>query len=200
MMVNVSAPWRLISRDPGGLFGTIEASVNGCDSYGGGANTSRAHAGELEFDVSRPVAQCGTPHETVQTLHAPTASDPLPLSITHAPLGYRDVAPDTGPGTALDPTALLCEQSETQGQIVAAYYPTTIGELLSAREGPPPGHPLVTTDASKFPASAQAAWCEVKSASGYEIDIVGPDGTHISGDIVTSTTFIDLKNGPPTVP
>jgi hypothetical protein len=200
LTANVSVPWRLISRDPGGLFGTIEASVTTCDSYGGGANTSRAHAGELEFDVSRPLAQCGTPHGTVQNLHAPTASDPLPLALTHAPLGYSDVAPDTEPGTALDPTALLCEESEAAGQVVAAYYPTTIGDLLSAREGPPPGHPLVDSDATKFPASALAAWCEVKSASGYATDIVGPDGTHISGDIVTSTTFLDLKNGPPTVP
>jgi len=200
LMVNVSVPWRLLSRDPGGLFGTIEATVNSCDSYGGGANTSRAHVGELEFDVSRPIAQCGTAHGTIQILHAPTVSDPLPLSLTHAPLGYLDVAPDTEPGTALDPTALLCEQSETQGQVVAAYYPATIGDLLSAREGPPPGHPLVNSDATKFPASALAAWCEVKSASGYAIDIVGPDGTHISGDIYTSTTFTDMSNGPPTVP
>jgi hypothetical protein len=200
LMVNESVPWRLLSRDPGGLFGTIEATVGSCDSYGGGANTSRAHAGELEFDVSRPVGQCGTPHGTVQTLHAPTASEPLPLSLTHAPLGYVDVAPDTGPGTPLDPTALLCEESVPEGQVVAAYYPTTIGDLLSAREGPPPGHPLVDSDATKFPASAAAAWCEVKSASGYAIDIVGPDGTQISGDITTSTTFTDMSNGPPTVP
>lgn len=200
LMVEASVPWRLLSRDPGGLFGTIEATVNSCDSYGGGANTSGAHPGELEFDVSRPIAQCGTSHATIQILHAPTASEPLPLSLTHAPLGYVDVAPDAGPGTPLDPTALLCEQSVPEGQVVAAYYPTTIGELLAAREGPPPGHPLVDSDANQFPASAAAAWCEVKSASGYAIDIVGPDGTHISGDIYTSTTFTDMSNGPPTVP
>jgi hypothetical protein len=200
LMVEASVPWRLLSRDPGGLFGTIEATVGSCDSYGGGANTSGAHPGELEFDVSRPIAQCGTPHATIQILHAPTASEPLPLSLTHAPLGYVDVAPDTGPGTPLDPTALLCEESVPEGQVVAAYYPTTIGELLSAREGPPPGHPLVDSDANKFPASAAAAWCEVKSASGYAIDIVGPDGTHVSGDIYTSTTFTDMSNGPPAVP
>ncbi len=200
LMVEASVPWRLLSRDPGGLFGTIEATVNSCDSYGGGANTSRAHPGELEFDVSRPIAQCGTAHGTIQIVHAPTASDPLSLSLTHAPLGYVDVAPDTEPGTALDPTALLCEQSVPTGQIVAAYFPTTIGELLSAREGPAPGAPLVDSDANEFPASAQAAWCEVKSAAGYVIDIVGPGGAHISGDIVTSPTFVDLQNGPPTVP
>jgi hypothetical protein len=200
LMVNASVPWRLISRDPGGLFGTIEASVNSCDSYGGGANTSSAHVGELEFDVSRPITPCVSTHKTDQIVHAPTASDPLPLTLTHAALGYRDVEPGDGSRGTIDPAALLCEQSVPTEQIVAAYYPTTIGELLAAREGPPPGHPLVDSDANKFPASAQAAWCEVKSASGYAIDIVGPDGTHISGDITTSTTFIDLTNGPPTVP
>lgn len=200
LTVNVSVPWLLLSRDPGGLFATVQATVTSCDVYAGGVNTSRAHVGELEFDVQRPITPCVSTHKTDQVVHAPTASDPLPLSLTHAPLGYRDVEPGDGPSTALNATALLCEQSEAQGQIVAAYYPTTIGDLLSAREGPPPGHPLVDSDATKFPASAQAAWCEVKSASGYTIDIVGPDGTHISPGITTSTTFIDMTNGPPTVP
>jgi hypothetical protein len=200
LTVTASVPWRLISRDPGGLFGTIAVTTTSCDSFAIGANTSGVHVGELEFDVWRPLADCGAPRESEQTVRGPTVSDPLPSTLTHAPLGYRDVAADTEPDPALDPAALLCEQSVPTGQVVAAYLPTTIGELLSAREGPPPGHPLVNSDANKFPASAQAAWCEVKSASGYAIDIVGPDGTHISGDIVTSTTFVDLKNGPPTVP
>jgi hypothetical protein len=200
LTVTASVPWRLISRDPGGLFGTIAVTTTSCDSFAIGANTSGVHVGELEFDVWRPLADCGAPRESEQTLRGPTVSDPLPPTLTHAPLGYRDVAADTEPDPSLDPAALLCEQSVPRGQVVAAYLPTTIGELLLAREGPPPGYPLVNSAANKFPASAQAAWCEVKSASGYAIDIVGPDGAHISGDIDTSTTFIDLKNGPPTVP
>jgi hypothetical protein len=72
--------------------------------------------------------------------------------------------------------------------------------LLSQRAGPPPGHLLVNSDANKFPAMAQAAWCEAKSVSGYAIDIVGPDGIHLSNDIFTSTTFIDLASGPPALP
>jgi hypothetical protein len=199
LWVNASVPWRLLSRDPSGLFGTIDVTVNSCDIYGGGANTSSTHVGELEFDVWEPLAACGTPHGSYQTVRGPTVSDPLPLTLTHAPVGLRDAEPDAAGGTA-DPAALLCEQSVPTGQIVAAYYPTTIGELLSAREGPGPGSPLVDSDANKFPSSALAAWCEVKSATGYAIDIVGPEGTHISGDITTSTTFIDLKDGPPTVP
>jgi len=199
LMVNVSVPWRLLSRDPGGLFGTIEASVNTCDGYSGGANTSSAHIGELEYDVSSPIGKCGTPHPTDQIVRGPTVSDPLPLTLTHAPVGYRDAEPDAHTGSA-DPVALLCGESLRAGEILAADYPTTVGELLSARAGPAPGHALVNSDANQFPASAQAGWCEAKSASGYAIDIVGPGGIHLSNDIFTSTTFIDLKNGPPALP
>jgi hypothetical protein len=199
LTVNVSVPWRLLSRDPGGLFGTIQASVKTCDSYNGGANTSSSPVGELEYDVSRPIIPCFGTHETDQIVYGPIVSDGLPRTLTHAALGFRDVEPG-GTSGMIDPSALLCEQSLRDGEDLAADYATTIGELLSAREGPPPGHPLVDGDANKFPASAPAAWCEVKSASGYAIDIVGPDGTHISNDITTSTTFINLANGPPTVP
>ena len=71
---------------------------------------------------------------------------------------------------------------------------------VGTRAGPAPGHLLVNSDANKFPATAQAAWCEAKSASGYAIDIVGPGGDRLSDDIFTSTTFIDLKDGPPALP
>jgi hypothetical protein len=199
LTVNASVPWRLLSRDPGGLFGTIAVTVTSCDSFGNGANTSGTHVGELEFDVSQPLAACGSPHETDQTVRGPTVSDPLPPTLTHAAVGYRDAAPDAGAGT-VDPAALLCEQSLHDGEIFAADYPTTIGELLSSRFGPPPGHLFVTSDATKFPASALAAWCEVKTAAGYAIDIVGPGGVHLSSDLSTSTTFIDLQNGPPAQP
>jgi len=199
LMVNVSVPWRLLSRDPGGLFGTIAASVTTCDSYNGGANTSSAHIGELEYDVSSPIGKCGTPHPTDQIVRGPTVSDPLPLTLTHAPIGYRDAEPDADAGS-VDPSALLCERSLRAGEVLAADYPTTIGELLSSRAGPPPGNLLVNSDANQFPASAQAGWCEAKSASGYAIYIAGPDGTHLSNDIFTSTTFMDLKNGPPALP
>ena len=200
LTVNVSVPWQLLSRDAGGLFGTVQATVTSCDVYGGGVNTSSADVGELEFDVQRPITPCTTTHKTDQIVHAPTASEALPRELTHAPLGYRDVEPGDSQGGTIDPAALLCEQSVPTGQTVASYYATTIGDLLSAREGPAPGQPLVDSDANKFPASAPAAWCEVKSTAGYVIDIVGPDGTHISPDITTSTTFIDLTKVRPTVP
>ena len=199
LTVEASVPWRLLSRDPSGLFGTIAVTVTACDSFGSGANTSSAHVGELEFDVWEPLAACGSPYQPRQTVRGPTVSDPLPLTLTHAPVGYRDAEPDAAGGMA-DPAALLCEQSLRTGEIFAADFPTTIGELLSLRAGVPPGHLLVNSDANKFPATAQAAWCEAKSASGYAIDIVGPGGTHLSNDFMTSTQFIDLTDGPPAQP
>jgi len=199
LTVNTSVPWRLLSRDPSGLFGTIAVTVTSCDSFGNGANTSSAHVGELEFDVSRPIADCASEHEVDQTVRGPTVSDPLPPTLTHAALGYRDAEPDAGAGS-VDPAALLCEQSLRDGEIFAADYPTTIGELLSYRFGPAPGHLLVTDEATKFPASALAAWCEVKSAAGYSMDIVGPGGVHLSSVFSTSTTFTDLASGPPAQP
>jgi hypothetical protein len=199
LTVEASVPWRLVSRDPGGLFGTIAVTVTACDTFASGANTSSAHVGELEFDVWEPLAACGSPNEPHQTVRGPTVSDPLPLTLTHAPVGYRDSEPDADVGS-VDPTALLCERSLRDGEEFAADFPTTIGELLAMRAGPPPGHLLVNSDANKFPATAPAAWCEAKSASGYAIDIVGPDGTHLSNDFTTSTDFIDLKDGPPAQP
>jgi len=93
LMVNVSVPWRLISRDPGGMFGTITVTVTACDSYGEGTNTSSSRVGLLEVDVERPIDTCGPQKEVSQTLHGPTVSDPLPGTLTHAALGYRDAAP-----------------------------------------------------------------------------------------------------------
>jgi hypothetical protein len=199
LIVNTSVPWRLLSRDPSGLFGTIAVTVTTCDSFANGANTSTEHVGELEFDVSRPLAECGAAGEVDQTVRGPTVSDALPLTLTHAALGYRDAEPDASAGT-VDPAALLCEQSLGAGEIFAADFPTTIGELLSRRFGPPPGHLFVTDEANKFPASALAAWCEVKSAAGYSIDIVGPGGDILGRDLSESTTFIDLTDGPPAQP
>ena len=199
LTVEASVPWRLVSRDPSGLFGTIAVTVTACDTFASGANTSSTHVGELEFDVWEPLAACGSPNEPHQTVRGPTVSDRLPLTLTHAPVGYRDAEPDADVGS-VDPAALLCERSLRVGEVFAADFPTTIGELLSMRAGPAPGHLLVNSEANKFPVTAQAAWCEAKSASGYAIDIVGPDGTHLSNDFTTSTEFIDLKDGPPAQP
>jgi hypothetical protein len=93
LMVNVSVPWRLISRDPGGMSATIAVTVTACDSYGEGTNTSSSRVGLLEVDVARPIDACDPPKDVTQTLHGPTVSDPLPGTLTHAALGYRDAAP-----------------------------------------------------------------------------------------------------------
>jgi len=103
LMVNVSVPWRLISRDPGGTLGTIGATVTPCDSYGNGANTSSSHVGLVEIDVARPIDACGPPKEVTQTLRGPTVGDSLPATLTHAAVGYRDTEPDSAPAPSVSP-------------------------------------------------------------------------------------------------
>jgi hypothetical protein len=200
LVVNVSVPWRLISRDPGGLFGTIAVSVTTCDNYAIGANTSSSQVGLVELNVWRPIDACGTAKEVDQIVRGPTVSDQLPLTLTHAPLGYRDTEPDSAPASSVSPDALLCEQSLRGNGVVAATFATTVSDLRSVHDGPPPGnYPFAKALASAAP-SAPAAWCETKTASGYTINAVGPDGSPLSGVAFTFSTFEDLSNGPPALP
>jgi hypothetical protein len=197
LMMNVSVPWHLVSRDPGGMFATISVADTTCDGYGMGENTSAA--GLVEIDVVRPIAICGSPKDVEQTLRGPTVSDRLPTTLTHSALGYRDALPSSRPPSSVSPAALLCEESARANGVVAATYPTTVGQLVASRAGHPT-HSLLTDDARRFPGTTSAAWCEVKTASGYSIYAAGPNGIRLSNDIVTSSTFTDLANGPPALP
>ncbi len=105
LTVSVSVPWRLISRDPGGMFGTIAVTVTACDTYGDGTNTSSSQVGLLEVDVERPIDACGPPKEVTQTLRGPTVSDPVPGTLTHAAVGYLDVHRDSAPAASISSTA-----------------------------------------------------------------------------------------------
>lgn len=100
LLVEMSVPWRLVSRDPGGLTGSIEVSVTLCDDYATGANTSRDISGLVEFVVGRPVAGCGIPTAKSQILRGPTVSDQLPPTLIHAATGDLDVIPDIAPASA----------------------------------------------------------------------------------------------------
>jgi len=87
------------------MFGTIAVTVAGCDSFGNGTNTSSSQVGLLEDDVERPIDACGPPKYVTQTLRGPTVSDPLPGTLTHAAVGYRDVHPDSAPAASINSTA-----------------------------------------------------------------------------------------------
>jgi hypothetical protein len=200
LVVNMSVPWRLVSRDPGGLFGTIAVSVTTCDNYAIGANTSSSQLGLVELNVWRPIDACGTAKEVDQTVRGPTVSDPLPPTLTHAAVGYRDAAPDDTPNGGATTTALLCEQSLRGNGVVAATFATTVGDLLSVHDGPPPGNYPFAKALVSAVASAPAAWCETKTVSGYTINAVGPDGSPLTGVAFTFSTFQDLSNGPPALP
>jgi len=93
IVVTVSVPWRLISRDPGGLFGTIALAVRTCDDVSEYEGAYATADGVVEFDVSRPIASCGTSNESVQTLYGPAAGDRLATTLTHAATGFVDFAP-----------------------------------------------------------------------------------------------------------
>lgn len=199
LMVVASVPWTLVSRDPGGLFATIGAAVTTCDNYAEGANTSADHVGMVELDVVRPIAPCGTPVQHDQTLRGPTVADKLPAVLIHAATGYVDATPDNTPSESVPPQSLLCEQA-AETTVVAATYPTTVADLRMFQGGPPTGiHPF-TSQLASFDASAPAAWCEYKAASGYEINAVNPNGVQLTGVTITVPTFVDISAGPPPLP
>ena len=86
---------------PAGCSALSPSSVTPCDVYATGANTSRDTPGLVEFDVSRPIAECGTPTDQNQTLRGPTVSDQLPQTLVHAATGDVDAglgSPDSGNG------------------------------------------------------------------------------------------------------
>jgi hypothetical protein len=199
LMVMASVPWTLVSRDPGGLFATISAAVTTCDNYAEGANTSAAHVGMVELDVIRPIAPCDKPVQHDQVLRGPTVADKLPATLVHAATGYVDTAPDDTPSESVPPQALLCEQA-AKATVVAATYPTTVADLRLVHGGPPTGiHPF-TSQLATFNASDPAAWCEYKTAAGYEITAVNPNGVELTGVTFNSPTFEDISAGPPPLP
>jgi len=200
LMVNMSVPWQLLSRDPGGLFATISVSVTTCDSYVIGANTDGpvGQAAQVTLTVSRPIASCGTPKQQKQILRGPTVSDPLAATLLHAKTGLLDVTSDDNarsPATSVAPAALLCEEATQSTGPVAAAYPTTVAQLrlVHDREGTSPFTKQLVT----FLATAAAAWCENKTTTGYTITAVSPDRTALIGNTITSSTFLSLVDGPP---
>ena len=187
LMVNVSVPWRLLSRDPGGLFGTIEASVNTCDTY----TVARTRRARMWANLSTTslrrwrsaVARTTRPDRPRPDGQRSTSTD------AHARAGRVSRRRARRRRGHRRPDALLCERSLRDGEVLAADYPITIGELARrSRAGPPPGHLLVTSTPTSSRRPRRLPGVKRSSASGYTIDIVGPDGTHLSNDFVTSTT------------
>jgi hypothetical protein len=93
LVVAVSVPWRLISRDPGGLFDTIALAVRTCDNVSQYEGAYATAEGVVEFEVSRPIANCGKGTESVQTLQGPAVGDRLATTLTHAATGFVDTTP-----------------------------------------------------------------------------------------------------------
>ena len=201
LIVAVSVPWRLISRDPGGLFGTIALTVHTCDEFGSGANAT--DAGVVEVEVSRPITNCGSSKESVQTLQGPAFGDPLAANLTHAATGFADMPPPPQAFRSGSADATLCAEAFSDAPevaAVAASYPVTVDDLRQISAGPSPGvHPFAV-ELAAFPGGDQAAWCEVKVGTGYLISAVTPDGAPLAGVQHTTSTFQPLPAGIPALP
>jgi hypothetical protein len=202
LVVYVSVPWRLVSRDPGGLFDTIALAVRTCDVVGDGVNAT--DAGVVEFVVSRPIAPCGTGTESVQLLQGAAAGDRLATTLSHAATGLEDTQfppEDSSSGSADATLCAVAFSGEGPGPTaVAAFYPVTVDDLRRVSSGPPPGvHPFAVQLGS-FAGAAHAAWCEIKTGTGYLISAVTPDGAPLDRLQETTSTFRPFPAGIPTLP
>jgi hypothetical protein len=89
----VSVPWTLTSRSPGGYSGTIDAQVLGCDGYSPTVLIDRDQP-SLRVVVRRPIGPpCGPPRQVTLTVHAATVASTLPAGIGHDPTGLYFAVP-----------------------------------------------------------------------------------------------------------
>jgi hypothetical protein len=102
----VSVPWTLASRSPGGYAGTIDATVLPCDGYPKPVSVDATRAA-VAVVVRRAVgASCGAPLHVTLPLVAATVTSDLPAEIAHDPLGPA-VTSDSGARTPGDPSRAL---------------------------------------------------------------------------------------------
>ncbi|HTU37640.1 MAG TPA: hypothetical protein VMF35_06450 [Acidimicrobiales bacterium] len=153
-----SVPWTLVSRDPGGYSGTIEATVLPCDQYPGTVLVDRSDPG-VEVEVTRPYGPACSPPVTVPiSLHAAVVTADLPAVIDHDPVGQLNnlaalaalLAPPAAPPsttTTTSPTPLVPVDSSMNGQTIDV----SVGEVVTMQ--PLPGaeglsftSPAVSTD------------------------------------------------------
>ncbi|MDQ1457800.1 MAG: hypothetical protein QOH28_3420 [Actinomycetota bacterium] len=108
----ISVPWTLVSRSPGGYRGTVEASVLPCDGYPKpvSVEATRAAVGVV---VQRPFgASCGAAVQVTLPLIAATVTSDLPVDIAHDPLGPA-ITTYSGAQTPGDPSRSLRLLRET---------------------------------------------------------------------------------------
>jgi hypothetical protein len=103
----ISVPWTLISRSPGGYAGTIRATVLDCDGSADPPILVDRYRASVAVIVERPVdASCGTPKHVTLALHAAVVTWNLPPRIAHDPPGpYLAVPEPTPPGNTYKVTS-----------------------------------------------------------------------------------------------
>jgi hypothetical protein len=111
---SVSVPWTLVSRDPNGYSGTIDATVLPCDQA---PSTILVDPGgpDVVVQVTRPFGPpCGTAETLPISLHAAVVTADLPAVIGHDPVGLTNLLsfhvsapPGTSPPTTTTTTPVL---------------------------------------------------------------------------------------------
>jgi hypothetical protein len=89
----VSLPWQLVRRDPGGYSATINVPLRSCDHAGEAFLADRQQPGLVNATISRRIADCGSSVLQQAQLHATTVTSTLPATLTHAPTGAEDIYP-----------------------------------------------------------------------------------------------------------
>jgi hypothetical protein len=150
----VSVPWTLVSRDPGGYSGTLAATVLPCDKAPSTVLVDPGGNG-VEVEVTRPFGPpCGAPETVSIGLHAAVVTADLPDVVVHDPVGLVTglsppvpAPPGTPPPTTTTVPALLGVDASSNGHTVDM----TVGEVVTVQ--PLPGaqglsftNPVTSTD------------------------------------------------------
>jgi hypothetical protein len=141
----VSVPWTLVSRDPDGYSGTIEVTVQQCETYGTEVWVDR-DTPTVQVLASRPVGgRCGRSFEVTMTLRAAVVTGDLPVIIRHAPVGLdlggaQGGQPESGPVPPTTAVPLIALDAGSDGRT----YDVDVGDVLTVNQLAEPG--VASTD------------------------------------------------------
>ena len=140
----VSVPWKLVSRDPKGYSGQIEAQAPPCWTVPASVNVERG-SNAVEVPATTISGQtCGQTRPVSLTLRADTVFDDLPAQLRPAPLGpainsaSRPLSPspaDTGHLVQLTPQQNGTTISVHVGDVLVAQPPLTPLPTQAAKTG-----------------------------------------------------------------
>jgi hypothetical protein len=187
---SVSVPWTLVSRDPNGYSGTIEATVLPCDKVPNEILVDR-NAPNVEVRVTRLFGPpCGLPESVPISLRAAVVTADLPTVIGHDPVGLTNLLsllappPGTPPTTTTTSPRLVGVDPSMNGQTVQV----TVGEVVTVQ--PLPGaqglsftSPVVSSDPAvlgPLTSSPQPLVAEFRAWKEGTADITAPQSACVN--------------------